>query len=134
MSTTINYGLYLTDDSSVTFYEWWNKMNGTTDSNMIKIDAALGVKANQSASVASTLYATGWEGTASPYTQTLTISGLTADHNGVISLSASATSAEKAAAIDAVLSVAAQADGTLTIQAEGIVPTIDIPVAMVLLG
>lgn len=134
MSTTINYGLYLTDDSSVTFYEWWNKMNGTTDSNMIKIDAALGVKANQSASVANTLYATGWEGTASPYTQTLTISGLTADHNGVISLSASATAAEKAAAIDAVLSVATQADGTLTIQAEGIVPTIDIPVAMVLLG
>ena len=51
MSNTPNYNLYLTDDSSTRFQEWRNQMNGTENSNMVKIDAALGEKANSSVAI-----------------------------------------------------------------------------------
>ena len=51
MSETTNYGLYVTDDSSDKFLNWRTKMNGTVDSNMVKIDTALGEKANSSISL-----------------------------------------------------------------------------------
>lgn len=41
MSTTEHYGLYLEDSSTTQFKEWREKINGTADSNMIKIDNAL---------------------------------------------------------------------------------------------
>lgn len=41
MPETINYGLYIEDDNSVFFKDWRKKMNGTDDSNMVKIDAIL---------------------------------------------------------------------------------------------
>lgn len=42
--TTQNCGLYLENDSTVKFKDWRERMNGTGDSNMVKIDAALGEK------------------------------------------------------------------------------------------
>ena len=50
MNTT-NYNLYLEDDSTTRFLDWRKKMNGTDNSNMVKIDAALGEKANSSVAV-----------------------------------------------------------------------------------
>ena len=41
MSNTPNYDLYLTDNDDISFLEWRKKINGTEDSNMMKIDAAL---------------------------------------------------------------------------------------------
>ena len=52
MNTT-NYNLYLEDDSTTRFLDWRKKMNGTDNSNMVKIDAALGEKANSSVAVNS---------------------------------------------------------------------------------
>ena len=40
MNTT-NYNLYLEDDSTTRFLDWRQKMNGSGDSNMVKIDTAL---------------------------------------------------------------------------------------------
>ena len=71
MSNTPNYNLYLTDDSSTRFQEWRNQMNGTEDSNMVKIDTALGQKANNSVAVNATLLASAWTGVDAPYTQVL---------------------------------------------------------------
>lgn len=42
MAYTPNFNLYLADDDQMTFYEWRQKLDGTTDSNMTKIDNALG--------------------------------------------------------------------------------------------
>ena len=53
---------------------------------MVKIDAALGEKANSSVAINTTLLASAWVGVDAPYTQTLTISGLTASQNGTISV------------------------------------------------
>ena len=95
MSNTPNYNLYLTDDSSTRFQEWRNQMNGTENSNMVKIDAALGEKANSSVAINTTLLASAWVGVDAPYTQTLTISGLTASQNGTISVAHNATAEQR---------------------------------------
>lgn len=41
MANTEKYNLYITDDGNETFQNWRRKIAGLTDSNMIKIDAAL---------------------------------------------------------------------------------------------
>lgn len=42
MANTKNYNLFVTDDDSVGFKEWREAINGESDSNMTKIDDALG--------------------------------------------------------------------------------------------
>lgn len=132
--TTANYGLYITDDSSERFLEWRTKMNGTENSNMVKIDAALGEKANSSVLVSATLLASAWTGIDSPFTQDITVTGLTATQNGTISVAHNATFEQREMAREAMLSVVGQEDGKLTIAADGEMPDIDIPVHIILLG
>ena len=136
MSNTPNYNLYLTedDDSSTKFKEWRKNINGSTDSNMTKIDTALGEKANSSKSVITTLLYTSWVGTEAPYTQTITVTGLTANQNGTISIAQTATAEQRAAARDAMLTVTGQAANSLTITADGEMPVEDIPVCIILMG
>ena len=132
--TTANYGLYITDDSSERFLEWRTKMNGTENSNMVKIDAALGEKANSSVLVSATLLASAWTGIDSPFTQDITVTGLTATQNGTISVAHNATFEQREMAREAMLSVVGQEDGKLTFAADGEMPDIDIPVYIILLG
>lgn len=132
--TTANYGLYITDDSSERFLEWRTKMNGTESSNMVKIDTALGEKANSSVLVSATLLASAWTGIDSPFTQDITVTGLTATQNGTISVAHNATFEQREMAREAMLSVVGQEDGKLTIAADGEMPERDIPVYIILLG
>ena len=133
MSETANYKLYITDDSGEKFLNWREKMNGTADSNMIKIDAALSKKANNSVIVNSTLIGSAWEGTAPPFTQELLIDGLTDTQNGMISMSQSATAEEREMVREATLTVIGQENGKLIIAADGKKPEADIPVSIILL-
>lgn len=132
--TTKNYGLHLTNDSSEKFLDWRERMNGTSDSNMMKIDAALGEKANSSVIVTATLLASAWVGVDAPYTQELSVEGLLKDTNGVIDVAHDATSEQREIAREALLSVIGQEDGVLTIVADGEMPEFDIPVYIILLG
>lgn len=134
MSNTPNYNLYLTDDSSTRFQDWRDKINGPVDSNMLKIDTALGEKADSSTTITATLTATAWVGTDAPYTQVIAIADLGADQNGMIAVAHSATADQRKAAREAMLSVVNQADGTLTIAADGELPELSIPVIVTLLG
>lgn len=134
MSETTNYGLYLTDDSSEKFLSWREKMNGTSDSNMMKIDAALGEKAKASTIVQAVLTASSWTGDQAPYTQELSVDGMLADTNGVIDVSHDATSEQRECARAAMLAITGQDNGTLTIAADGEKPERDIPVCIILLG
>ena len=134
MSETTNYKLHLTDDSSERFQDWRNAMNGPDDSNMVKIDTALGEKANSSVSVATVLLSTAWAGINPPFTQTLVVEGLTATQNGTISVAHNATSEQREIAREAMLSVTGQTDGSLTIVADGEMPERDIPVLIIILG
>ena len=134
MSETANYQLYLTDDDSTLFKEWREKINGTDNSNMVKIDTALAGKAQRSAIINATLTAGGWAGDAAPFQQVIAIDGLTAEQNGSASLAQNVSAEQLTAAKAASMRVSAQAEGTLTITADGDKPTVDIPIVVILLG
>lgn len=133
MSETKNYGLHLTEDSNERFQDWRNAMNGPSDSNMIKIDNALGEKADKSVPVYTELSASAWTGTEAPFTQEISVSGLTAEQNGNIAITHSASTEQREAARKAVLSVAGQEAGKLVIVADGKRPETNIPVCIILI-
>ena len=134
MSETANYQLYITDDDTTKFLDWRRQINGPDNSNMVKIDAALAGKAQASTAVLATLSANSWTGASAPYTQTVSISCLTEEQNGNISVAPTSSAEQRAAAREALLSVTAQANGSLTIAADGDRPAVDIPVIVILLG
>lgn len=134
MSETKNYGLYLEGNDKTRFKDWRERMNGEVNSNMMKIDAALGEKANSSIAVTTTLLASGWSGVEAPYTQTIAVEGLSANQNGSISVAHNATAEQRDIARCAMLSVIGQNENSLTIAADGDMPEFDIPVVVVLLG
>lgn len=134
MSETINYGLHLTDNSSERFQDWREKMNGTNGSNMIKIDVALGEKANKSVAITTTLMASAWAGIEAPFTQELSVTGLAAEQNGEISIAHNATPLQRDIARSALLAVTGQSEGKLMIVADGELPEQDIPVSIILFG
>lgn len=134
MSETPNYGLYVTDDTTTKFKDWRERMSSESDSNMVKIDAALSKKAEQSRSVEITLTAENWAGNAAPFSQQVAVNGLKADSNGSIAIANTATADQRAAVRKAQLSVMAQVDGSLTLNCDGKKPTVDIPAVVVILG
>lgn len=132
--TTTNYGLHLTNDSSERFSDWRERMNGTDDSNMVKIDTALSQKADNSVMVTATLLASAWTGVDAPYTQELSVEGLLENTNGIINVAHNATITERDVAREAMLAVSGQENGKLTIVADGEMPEVDIPVYIILIG
>lgn len=132
--TTTNYGLVLEDDASSKFKDWREAINGTTNSNFIKVDQILANKSDKSVYVECTLDASSWAGLDAPFTQELVITGLGAVQNGNIYIAHSATFEQREMARDAKLCVTGQSDGKLIISADGEMPDIDIPVVLILLG
>lgn len=82
----------------------------------------------------STLTVNAWVGTEAPYTQVITIGGLSENTNGFIDVAHEATADQREAARAALLAVTAQADGNLTVTADGELPDVDIPVYVILIG
>lgn len=90
-------------------------------------------KANKSFALTGTLVASAWSDTA-PYSQVLTIQGITANTNGVIGVSDNATRSQYEVAASANLRKIAQSTNTVTIMAYGEKPTIDIPIEIIVMG
>ena len=107
----------------------------TPDDGGFYIDAKIGetnkrIRMNEKAtSVNVTLAASSWTNKQ----QTVTISGITATSDGIVNLAQSATDIQKNAALEAGLAVHSQAAGSLTITAKGTVPTVDIPITVIML-
>lgn len=133
MAETANYGLYVTDKDTDRFIDWRKRINGETDSNMVKIDEALQGKADSSVEFSGTLLADAWVGGVAPYTQVLEVDGLSRTQNGMISLAQDATEEQVAEAQDAMLCLDDQTDGSLTVIARGRKPEMDLPVSVLLL-
>lgn len=114
------------------FLEFRKQLCGSEDSNMTKIETALNTKADNSNLVSGVLLASDWEGDY-PYTQKLTVDGLTATQNGIISISNNATIEQREIARVAMLSIIEQSDNTLEIVADGVKPVQDIPVYIIIL-
>lgn len=131
---TKNYDLYICDDGNEKFEDWRKNMGGTDDtSNMVKIDAILNEKSNKSKVVYVTLLESQWEGNTPPYTQTISVTGLGADQNGIVDISHNATLEQRNVARDIGLSIIGQSNGTLTLSADKDLPEVDIPIYIILL-
>ena len=90
-------------------------------------------KAAKSKALTGTLLASGWSNTA-PYSQVITISGVTANTNGVIGVADTATRSQYEVAAGANLRKIAQSTNSVTIMAYGEKPTVDIPIEIIVLG
>ena len=96
--------------------------------------AALNKKAGVSTAVTATLSASGWSGSAAPYTYTLTVSGVTTASYQEIVPALNITAAQLAALQAANIQDGGQAANTVTLKAFGTKPTIDIPVRVIKRG
>ena len=90
------------------------------------------IATTKSKTVPATLFASNWTGASAPYTYTLAVTDVTVSSNGVLRIAQSATDEQFAAWGAAQPRVTAQAAGTLTVKATGTVPTIDIPVEVLI--
>lgn len=108
-------------------------MDAPGDSNMEIIDQALSEKAAHSTVITSTLLSSAWQGSSAPYHQTIQISGVTAQSNGIITVAPSATQEQREAARNAMLYILTQMAESLAIVADGDKPEIDIPVITILM-
>lgn len=133
MSETTNYHLALTDDDQTKFKEWRESINGNSNSNMEKIDTALGEKANLSIAINAVLLMSAWSNN-SPYVQTISVDGLAAKQNGIITIGQNITTEQLEDVVAADMRITDQVDGSLTVTAYGDKPTRDIPVTIILLG
>ena len=80
--------------------------------------------------VPCTLVSSGWV----EKQQTVAVEGITAISNGYASLAQGITDDAFAAALSASMRVTGQADGTITVTANGTVPTVDIPIVVTVRG
>ena len=110
--TTDTYTVTLTNGDTTTF-QVYNGKDGS---------GSLGVTA--------TLSASGWDADAK--TQTVSVAGVTATANGSLRIAQSATDEQFAALGEAQPRVTSQADGSITVKLAGTVPTIDIPVEVLI--
>lgn len=81
----------------------------------------------------STTLSTTWSGSG-PYTQNITITGMTSTKNGHVGIAPSATKAQRDAARAAQLQLTSQGTNTVTITADGTKPTVTIPIVVTMLG
>ena len=94
------------------------------------VETALSNKAGKSTGVSVTLSSSGWDSDAK--TQTVSVSGVTATANGSMRIAQSATDDQFAAWGAAQPRVTAQTDGSITVKLAGTIPTIDIPVEVLI--
>ena len=78
--------------------------------------------------------AAGWTGEAAPYTQVITVAGMTQACSAVVGLADTATQEQRKTCRAAMISPAGQAAGTVTLVADGRKPEVDLPVVVMILG
>lgn len=82
----------------------------------------------------ATLTVAGWTGDDAPYTQTVTVTGLSADAHLIVGLAPTVTTEEMEAAAAAMLLATGQAAGSITISAFGDKPEAALPILIMEVG
>lgn len=80
------------------------------------------------------LYANAWVGDSAPYTQTINHKLITPDCDGMVTFSSDITDEELAIGRSAQIRLTDQGNGTATITASGELPTVDLPISLMLFG
>ena len=84
--------------------------------------------------VTGTATVAGWSGTSAPYTQTITVSGVTSSNNIMVGAGALTSASQVDAYIAAQIVCSAQGANSITLKAYGDKPTVALPVSVVILG
>ena len=125
------YEIALADGFEGTEEEWLESLHGDdyvlTDSD---IEEIADLVEEHTSEITVILTASGWEGTAAPYMQTVNVDGMAADTQGTVFVSESATDEQYNAAMYAMLRKTAQGTNSITLKAYGEKPTIDIPLTV----
>ena len=97
-----------------------------------EMDEAINALSNESTSMTLTLSASAWIEEGEAHKQTLEIAGLGENQNGVMGISKNATDAQFEQACKANMRLMGQGEGYVLIKALGDVPTVNIPVDIIL--
>ena len=122
--------LYWMQSEREAFSEWLSTIQGLLDDDVAtQLAAAIAqntadIAENALQQFTGTLLATGWANN----TQTITVSGVTANTKGTIGLPNTATAAQREAARNAMLAPTAYSANSVTIVADGEAPEINIPI------
>lgn len=84
--------------------------------------------------VALTILSTDWTGDAAPYTATVACNGVTADNHIIVGAGGALTAEQQAAMAAAMIVCTGQDVNSITLSAFGTVPTIDLPVNVMIVG
>lgn len=128
-----------TENKTNDFNEWFKSIKDVLDENtagqlLNMITALQDGKANKSVTRTTTLYASTWIGSSSPYTYNLSVSGVTTTSNQELLPSTTITSTQLEALQAANIQDGGQASGKLTLKAWGDKPTVNIPVRVIIRG
>lgn len=103
-------------------------------SNNKQIDELQNEKADKSTVVNTTILASKWTGNSLPYTNTLTVEGVTESNIVDVVLPNTLTGDEITAYQEAQILNGTQANGSITLNSWGIVPLINLPVTVIIRG
>lgn len=102
------------------------------DDAIIELTSAIESKQNTLSNNPATLLASGWVTVGDTTSQTVTVNGLTADTVGSVGIAPTATAAQREAERNAILVPTSQSTNTLTIVCDGVIPTVDIPISILM--
>ena len=98
------------------------------------IDEKLSALATKSVVKNATITSTLWTGDAAPYTATLSVKEVTADNIVEVILAPTVTTEQIQACMGASIVTGTQAAGSITLNAYGEKPTVDIPITVIVRG
>ncbi len=104
-----------------------------TLSSTQKLTARTNIGAFSASGVTVTVASGSWNGSSAPYTNSVSVSGVTASNHILVSVGSSVTAAQYSAFADAQIVCTSQGDGSIVLSAFGDKPTIDLPVNVVIL-
>ena len=106
----------------------------STTSDVVKYNDGTTLEQNRTKSIIFTIPVSAWTGTATPYTCTVNVNGITPKTNGIIGIASSANESQYAECSECGLRLTAQGNGTVTIIARSKKPTISVPLEIIITG
>ena len=118
----------------------YSNLNPVSNANLIKcadgtsVEAKFTTKSNLSTLVSTSLSAASWTGTSAPYSQTISVEGVTATSANEILPGASISASQLDLLQAANIQDGGQANGSITVLAYGGKPTADLPIRIIIRG